>query len=170
MRPALAPRASPRYIEGMNRRTLLLAGCASVIARPASATSCGFEICLSRAEWRARLSRAEYRILREEKTEPAFSSPLDTETRRGVYHCRGCDLPLYDAATKYDSGTGWPSFFKSLPNAVGTKKDRKLVFQIRTEVHCRRCGGHLGHIFDDGPAPTGKRHCLNGLSLAFRPA
>jgi peptide-methionine (R)-S-oxide reductase len=115
------------------------------------------------------LSENEFLVLREEETERPFTSSLNEETRPGTYHCRGCDLPLYDAAAKYDSGTGWPSFFDSLPNAVRTREDRKFIFQVRTEVHCRRCGGHLGHIFDDGPAPTGKRHCLNGLSLSFVP-
>ncbi|MHA3980580.1 peptide-methionine (R)-S-oxide reductase MsrB [Halovulum sp. GXIMD14794] len=151
----------------MKRRTLLFAAGATILARPSLGDSCGFEICLSDAEWRARLSEAEYLVMRKEDTERPYTSPLNNEMRLGIYHCRGCDLPLYDAAAKYDSGTGWPSFFESLPNAVRTKPDRRYVFQVRTEVHCRRCGSHLGHIFDDGPAPTGKRHCLNGLSLAF---
>ncbi|MBD3738921.1 MAG: peptide-methionine (R)-S-oxide reductase MsrB [Pseudomonas balearica] len=154
----------------MNRRSLLLMTGAALLAQPLRAAACGFEICLSDAEWRARLSENEYLVLREEDTERPHTSPLNKETRAGTYHCRGCDLPLYGADAKYDSGTGWPSFFQSLPNAVGTKEDRKFIFQVRTEVHCRRCGGHLGHIFDDGPEPTGKRHCLNGLSLAFVPA
>lgn len=154
----------------MNRRTFLLSVSAAMIARPLHAAECGFEICRSEAEWRARLSDAAFRVLREEETERPYTSPLNEETRPGVYHCRGCELPVYDAAAKYDSGTGWPSFTKSLPGAVGTKEDRTLLFQVRTEVHCRRCGGHLGHIFDDGPPPTGKRHCLNGVSLLFKPA
>ncbi|WP_349360690.1 peptide-methionine (R)-S-oxide reductase MsrB [Stappia sp.] len=154
----------------MNRRTFLLSVSAAMIARPVRAAECGFEICRSEAEWRARLSDAAFRVLREEETERPYTSPLNEETRPGVYHCRGCELPVYDAAAKYDSGTGWPSFTKSLPGAVGTKEDRTLLFQVRTEVHCRRCGGHLGHIFDDGPPPTGKRHCLNGVSLLFKPA
>jgi len=147
---------------------LMITG-AALAVRPASATECGYEICRTDAEWRMRLSENEFLVLREEETERPFSSPLNKETRVGRYHCRGCDLPLYDATAKYDSGTGWPSFFESLPNAVRTKEDRKFIFQVRTEVHCRRCGGHLGHIFDDGPKPTGKRHCLNGLSLTFVP-
>ncbi|MBD3624236.1 MAG: peptide-methionine (R)-S-oxide reductase MsrB [Rhodobacteraceae bacterium] len=151
----------------MKRRTFLFTTSAAILSRPAFAVSCDFEICRSEAEWRARLSEAEYLVLREEDTERPYSSPLNDETRPGTYHCRGCDLPLYDAGAKYDSGTGWPSFFESLPDAVGTRTDRRYVFQVRTEVHCRRCGGHLGHIFDDGPEPTGKRHCLNGLSLVF---
>ena len=154
----------------MNRRTLLRVTGAALLAKPLQAATCGFEICRSEAEWRERLSDNEYLVLRHEETERPNSSPLNEETRAGTYRCRGCDLPVYSSDAKYDSGTGWPSFFESLPNAVGTKEDRKFIFQVRTEVHCRRCGGHLGHIFDDGPEPTGKRHCLNGLSLAFVPA
>lgn len=154
----------------MNRRTLLMLTGAALLAKPLQAATCGFEICRSEAEWRERLSENEYLVLRQEETERPNSSPLNEETRAGTYRCRGCDLPVYSSDAKYDSGTGWPSFFESLPNAVGTKEDRKFIFQVRTEVHCRRCGGHLGHIFDDGPEPTGKRHCLNGLSLAFVPA
>lgn len=154
----------------MNRRTLLMVTGAALLAKPLQAATCGFEICRSEAEWRERLSENEYLVLRQEETERPNSSPLNEETRAGTYRCRGCELPVYSSDAKYDSGTGWPSFFESLPNAVGTKEDRKFIFQVRTEVHCRRCGGHLGHIFDDGPEPTGKRHCLNGLSLAFVPA
>lgn len=134
------------------------------------ATDCGYEICRSKAQWRERLTENEFLVLREEETERPFTSPLNAEERTGTYHCRGCDLAVYSSEAKYDSGTGWPSFYESLPDAVETKEDRKLLFQVRTEVHCRRCGGHLGHIFDDGPDPTGKRHCLNGLSLTFEPA
>ncbi|MEZ5911143.1 MAG: peptide-methionine (R)-S-oxide reductase MsrB [Paracoccaceae bacterium] len=135
----------------------------------ALATTGRFEVERSDAEWRALLSKAEYRVMREEGTERAGSSPLNGEKRPGIYACRGCDLPLYSSEAKYESGTGWPSFFQSLPGAVATKPDDTL-FTRRTEVHCRRCGSHLGHIFDDGPAPTGKRHCLNGVSLVFQPA
>ena len=150
----------------MNRRTMI-AGllCSSVV--PAHAAEGPFEITRTDAEWRAMLTDVEYAVMREDATEKAFSSPLDKETRTGTYHCKGCDLPLYSSTHKYDSGTGWPSFWQSLPNAVGTKPDNTL-FATRTEVHCRRCGSHLGHIFDDGPQPTGKRHCLNGVSLNFR--
>lgn len=154
----------------MKRRAFLLTTGAAMLAGPLSAQTCDFEICRSEAEWRARLSQDEYLVLREEGTEQPYTSPLNEETRPGTYHCRGCDLPVYGADAKYDSETGWPSFFESLPNAVRTKEDRRFIFQVRTEVHCRRCGGHLGHIFDDGPEPTGKRHCLNGLSLSFVPA
>jgi peptide-methionine (R)-S-oxide reductase len=111
----------------------------------------------------------EYRVMREDGTEPAYSSPLDKVYEPGLYHCRGCDQALYSSEHKYDSGTGWPSFWQALPDAIGTKPDRKLLF-VRTECHCDRCGSHLGHIFDDGPDPTGKRHCLNGVSLVFKPA
>lgn len=154
----------------MNRRHFLLSVSACIVATSAAAQSCDFEICRSEEEWRALLSEDEFLVLREEDTEKPYSSPLNSEKRAGIFHCRGCDLPLYGSEAKYDSGTGWPSFYESLPDAVRTREDRRLVFQVRTEVHCRRCGGHLGHIFDDGPDPTGKRHCLNGVSLRFEPA
>jgi peptide-methionine (R)-S-oxide reductase len=127
-----------------------------------------FEFVLADDEWRKRLSPQAYAVLREEATERAGSSPLDREKRAGVFHCAGCDLPLFDASTKYDSGTGWPSFYQPLPNAVGERED-KGWFMTRTEVHCRRCGGHLGHVFPDGPQPTGLRYCMNGVSLKFVP-
>ena len=125
-----------------------------------------FEIQLSDAEWKARLSPESYRVLRHEGTERAGSSPLNKEKREGTYHCAGCDLPLYSSKTKYESGTGWPSFYAPLANAVGTKED-DTFFTRRTEVHCRRCGGHLGHVFDDGPPPTGLRYCMNGDAMKF---
>lgn len=154
----------------MQRRAFLLATSAALMVRPSYAEECGFEMCRTEAEWRALLSESEYLVLREEETERPYTSPLNKETRAGTYHCRGCDLPVYSSEAKYDNGTGWPSFFESLPGAIGTKEDRRFIFQVRTEVHCRRCGGHLGHVFDDGPDPTGKRHCLNGVSLRFAPA
>ncbi|WP_422029143.1 peptide-methionine (R)-S-oxide reductase MsrB [Roseovarius sp.] len=135
----------------------------------ASSASGNFEVTRTEAEWRAMLTDLQYKVMREEGTEPAGSSPLDKQYAKGTYHCRGCDLPLYPSDTKYDSGTGWPSFYRPLENAVETKRDFKLIYP-RTEVHCRRCGSHLGHIFNDGPEPTGKRHCLNGVSLVFKPA
>ena len=146
-------------------------GIAMVLAGGAgpSAAATGFEIEKTEAEWRAILTPAQYGVLREENTEPAGSSPLDKEHREGTFHCAGCDLALYSSTTKYDSGTGWPSFWKPLPDAVATKADWGLLGR-RTEVHCRRCGGHLGHVFDDGPKPTGKRYCVNGVAMVFRPA
>lgn len=142
---------------------------ASCSRRTDASTGDGFEVRKTPAEWRRQLGAARYAVLREADTERAGSSPLDREKRRGTYVCAGCALPLYSSAAKYDSGTGWPSFFKPLANAVRTKPDRGLIF-TRTEVHCRRCGGHLGHVFDDGPPPTGKRYCMNGLAMRFVPA
>ena len=129
----------------------------------------GFEITKTDAEWKAVLTREQYMVLREENTEPPNSSPLLDEHGKGTFACAGCDLALYSSEAKYESGTGWPSFFDVLPNAVGEKEDNTL-FTKRTEVHCRRCGGHLGHVFDDGPPPTGLRYCMNGLALKFVPA
>ncbi len=124
---------------------------------------------LSKEEWRKRLSPNEFNILREEGTEPPGTSPLNSEKRPGIYTCAGCDLPLFSSTAKFDSGTGWPSFFRALPSAVVTRVDDSLLMD-RTEVLCRRCGGHLGHVFEDGPKPTGLRYCMNGLALRFRPA
>ncbi len=122
------------------------------------------------AEWRELLSPEAFYVMRKQGTERPFSSPLDDEKRAGVFHCAGCDLDLYASETKYDSRTGWPSFYQAIAeDRIGTATDYYLVYP-RTEVHCARCDGHLGHIFDDGPRPTGKRHCLNGVSLAFKAA
>lgn len=128
-----------------------------------------FEVEKSDAEWRAQLTPQQYDILRKQGTERPWSSPLLNEHRKGIFACAGCDLPLFSSETKFDSGTGWPSFFKPLENAVGTTEDRTYTM-VRTEVHCRRCGGHLGHVFDDGPKPTGLRYCMDGLALVFHPA
>jgi peptide-methionine (R)-S-oxide reductase len=124
---------------------------------------------LTETEWRARLTPAAFEVLRDEGTERAFSSPLDDEKRDGIFLCAGCDLPLFSSEMKYDSGTGWPSFFTHIPGAMGTKTDYKLIWP-RTEYHCARCGGHQGHVFTDGPAPTNERWCNNGVALRFLPS
>jgi peptide-methionine (R)-S-oxide reductase len=121
---------------------------------------------LSDAQWRQRLTPAQYNVLREEGTERAGTSPLNAEKRKGSYHCAGCDLPLFASNTKYESSTGWPSFFDHLPGALRTKRDFHLILP-RTEYHCARCGGHHGHVFNDGPKPTGLRYCSNGVALKF---
>ena len=134
-----------------------------------SARADTFEIVKSEDEWRKALTPEQFAVLREHSTEAPNTSPLLHEERKGTFACAACDLPLYDSATKFDSGTGWPSFYDHLPNAVGTKTDYLLILP-RTEVHCRRCGGHLGHVFEDGPKPTGLRYCMNGVALSFHPA
>ncbi len=166
--PTMAPPTSDRRrflaLLGTGAALPVLGACGSA-ARAAQPNP----LQLSEAQWRERLPPAEFRILREAGTERAFTSPLNDEKRRGTFVCAACDLELYASSTKYDSGTGWPSFYRSLNNAVGYSTDRLLGY-ARTEVHCARCGGHLGHVFDDGPPPTGKRHCINGVALDFRPA
>lgn len=163
----------------MNRRALLLGVAGAAVAAAGSASTWswrivgdaraeGFEIVKSDEEWRKILSEAEYQVLRQEDTERPFTSDLLHEKRDGTFTCAGCDLPLFSSTTKYESGTGWPSFWEPLPDAVATRTDYKL-FLARTEVHCRRCGGHLGHVFDDGPPPTGQRYCMNGIALDFVP-
>lgn len=172
-------------IPRFTRRGLLLAGGAALVAACSSrsgadaeqqaASAGGTDYSgsewrdLTEADWRERLSPEAFRVLREEGTERAFTSPLNDETREGTYHCAGCDLALFSSATKYDSGTGWPSFWDHLPGAFNTKPDNKLWMQ-RTEYHCARCLGHHGHVFEDGPRPTGLRYCNNGVALVFRPA
>lgn len=131
-------------------------------------TKAPFEITKTPEEWRRILTPEQYRVLREHGTERAGTSPLDKNYAAGTYDCAGCDLPLFSSETKFNSGTGWPSFYKPLDNAVGDTVD-KSFFMTRTEVHCRRCGGHLGHVFEDGPPPTGLRYCMNGVALKFVP-
>jgi len=162
-------------IETLTRRACLVGGgCVAVLAalwwmRDDRADAATFEIVKSDDEWRRLLKPAAYNVLRHHGTERPFTSPLNAEKRRGVFACAGCDLPLFASETKFESGTGWPSFYKPLPNAVETSSDRSLLV-ARTEVHCRRCGGHLGHVFEDGPKPTGLRYCINGVALTFTPA
>lgn len=127
-----------------------------------------FEVQKSDEEWRRTLTKAQYAVLRLHQTERPGSSSLDHENRAGIYACAGCDLRLFSSRAKFDSKTGWPSFYEPLPDAIGTSVDRSLLLQ-RTEVHCRRCGGHLGHVFEDGPRPTGLRYCMNGVALKFLP-
>ena len=158
---------------GLSKRTFLGAAAAAVGAfvvgcsrGDAEASAETFEVTKSAEEWRAILTPQQFAVLREENTERAGSSPLDAEKRPGTFLCAGCALPVYKSEAKFDSGTGWPSFTSPIQGAVRTKPDRGL-FGTRTEVHCRRCGGHLGHVFDDGPAPTGKRYCMNGVAMEF---
>ena len=125
-----------------------------------------YAVTLTPAQWKARLSPAAFAVLRQASTERPFSSPLNDEHRAGTFKCAGCAQPVFDASTKFDSHTGWPSFFRPLPKAVATTTDRELLME-RTEVHCSRCGGHLGHVFDDGPQPTGLRYCMNGVAMTF---
>jgi len=160
--------------QEFDRRALLgtvgLGGIAWLVFRPTPGDAAArFEVTHSPTEWRQLLGPERYHVLREAGTERAFTSPLNKEHRRGTFACAGCVLPLFNSATKFDSGTGWPSFYRPLPHAILTRPDRSL-FMDRTEVLCRRCGGHLGHVFEDGPKPTGLRYCMNGLALRFRPA
>jgi peptide-methionine (R)-S-oxide reductase len=156
----------------MKRRMLLLGG-ASVAAlgwlwwQDSDVKAAGpFEVVKSDDEWRRMLRPEAYRVLRHHATERPYSSALNAEKRKGTYVCGGCDLPLFSSDTKFESGTGWPSFWEPLPKAVGTKEDNSFLMR-RTEVHCRRCGGHLGHVFNDGPKPTGLRYCMNGVAMKF---
>ena len=160
--------------QDFDRRQLLGAialGSLALIVRsgPVSATGGSFAVRHSPADWEKLLGPQRYAILREAGTESAFTSPLNNEHRKGIFACAGCDLPLFSSETKFESGTGWPSFYQPLENAVGKTEDRTYGI-LRTEIHCRRCGGHLGHVFDDGPKPTGLRYCMDGFALVFRPA
>jgi peptide-methionine (R)-S-oxide reductase len=162
----------------MDRRAFLLGGTAIVAlgavgwsmrpGTPVEAAEGTFEVSFTEAEWRKRLTPEQYNILREQGTETPGSSPLLNEHRAGIFSCVGCDLALFDAGTKFESGTGWPSFYQPLPNAVQVSTDNSLGM-TRDEVHCRRCGGHLGHVFNDGPQPTGLRYCMDGVALKFTP-
>jgi peptide-methionine (R)-S-oxide reductase len=146
-----------------------LATSLAVLRRPAMAEKTEtFEVTKTDAEWQKELTPEQFNVLRKHGTERAGTSPLDKNYAAGEYHCAACDLPVYTSDTKFDSGTGWPSFFQPIENATGTSID-KSFFSTRTEVHCRRCGGHLGHVFDDGPKPTGKRYCMNGVAMKFVP-
>lgn len=139
-------------------------GCA-----PDASAKAKFEITKTDAQWRKLLSPAAYNVLRREDTERPYTSPLNNEKRKGTYVCAGCTKPLFSSTTKFESGTGWPSFYRPLAGGIGTATDYKIGLP-RTEVHCARCGGHLGHVFDDGPKPTGKRYCMNGVAMKFVPA
>lgn len=161
----------------INRRHFILSGGAISVAYAVgllptlfsrSALAESFVVNYTAEQWRQRLSASQYAVLREEGTEPPYSSPLNDEHRAGLFSCAGCDLPLFSSHTKFDSHTGWPSFWQPVAQAVATRKDRTLGM-LREEVHCSRCGGHLGHVFDDGPQPTGLRYCMNGLALIFTP-
>ncbi|MBN9070379.1 MAG: peptide-methionine (R)-S-oxide reductase MsrB [Rhizobiales bacterium] len=158
----------------LNRRSLLLCGAAGAVFAAASLrpspgqAAAAFKVTHTDDEWRKLLTADQYAVLRQSATERPFSSPLNDEHRRGTFACAGCDLDLFSSTTKFESGTGWPSFWAPLGDAVGTEQDTTLGM-VRTAVHCSRCGGHLGHVFDDGPKPTGLRYCMNGIALAFKP-
>lgn len=162
--------ASPVHLSRRHLLAGLACGSAAYLVSSSRSLAQGrFAVVKTPAEWRRQLGPQRYEILREAGTERPFSSPLDQEHRHGQFHCAGCLQPLFDSSTKFDSGTGWPSFYRPLPHAVVTRTDHSLMME-RTEVLCSRCGGHLGHVFPDGPKPTGLRYCMNGLALIFVPA
>ena len=159
-----------KFLGGTAVAGVLAAAGAALRGGSADAAENGsFEVVRTKAEWKELLTPEQYYVLREHGTERPGSSPLNKEKRSGTFRCAGCDLALFSSETKYESGTGWPSFYAPLDNAVGTSEDRSF-FMTRVEVDCRRCGGHLGHVFDDGPPPTGKRYCMNGVAMTFEPA
>ena len=160
--------AWPAYAKGETAVEQLQKNWKALLAEGADVASGTEALKLSNDEWRKRLAPQAYEVLRKEGTERAGSSPLDREKRPGVFVCAGCGLPLFSSAMKFDSGTGWPSFFTTIPGAFGTSRDFKHIFP-RTEYHCSRCGGHHGHLFEDGPEPTGLRYCNNGVALRFIP-
>ena len=170
--PYAAPKSTA--IAPLSRRAWLVGGGSVAVLgalwwmRGGDVQAGPFEITRSDEEWRQRLSPTAYKVLRHHATERPYSSPLNGEKRAGAFACAGCELPLFSSKTKFESGTGWPSFFRPLPNAVATSSDRSLIVP-RTEVHCRRCGGHLGHVLEDGPPPTGLRYCINGVAMNFKP-
>lgn len=152
-----------------SRRTFCVATAATFLSLERAAAAEGsYPVQLSDAEWKRKLSKAQYAVLRQDGTERAYSSPLDREKRPGTFLCAGCDNPVFSSVTKFDSRTGWPSFWEPVSGSVGTQEDRTLGM-TRTAVHCARCGDHLGHVFKDGPPPTGLRYCLNGVAMTFRP-
>ena len=155
-----------RRTVGAGLATLVATG--GLVRAQGAAAAGEYPVTFTDAEWRRRLTAAQYTVLRRDGTERAYSSPLDGEKRAGTFACAGCDQPLFSSASKYDSGTGWPSFGEALPGATGRSEDRSFG-TVRTAAHCARCGGHLGHVFDDGPPPTGKRWCMNGVAMRFKP-